>query len=200
MGSKSCSQRLTEPDAERSKIAEFGMTLEGPTARWHAKHLPGSFAMFEALKAKFLRLFHRQVEQRELVGQFYTTHQEEHETVPQFIIRFQTLHIQLTRAPPEDESKAVFLAALREPLRTMCGVLDFRTSTMDQVIDRVLFHVSRRITPDFARGRGSHVSTCPAMHNMPKLGPLNSRLHNENTMHDTPLTCAYNGPMGVQLA
>ena len=69
------SQRLTEPEAERSKIVEFSMTLEGPSARWHAKHLPGSFATFEALKTKFLRLFHRQVEQRELVGQFYTIHQ-----------------------------------------------------------------------------------------------------------------------------
>ena len=67
------SQRLTEPEVERSKVAEFGMTLEEPTARWHAKHLPGSFPTFDALKAKFLRLFHREVEQRELVGQFYTT-------------------------------------------------------------------------------------------------------------------------------
>ena len=32
------SQRLTEPEGERSKIAEFSMTLEGPAARWHAKH------------------------------------------------------------------------------------------------------------------------------------------------------------------
>ena len=32
--------------------------------------------------------------------------------VPQFIIFFQTLHNQLTRAPIEDEAKAVFLAAL----------------------------------------------------------------------------------------
>ena len=36
------SQRLIEPEAERSKIAEFAMTLEGLAARWHAKHLPGS--------------------------------------------------------------------------------------------------------------------------------------------------------------
>ena len=67
------SQRLTEPEAERSKIAEFGITLEGPAAQWHAKHLPGTFATFDALKARFLRFFHRQFEQRELVGQFYTT-------------------------------------------------------------------------------------------------------------------------------
>ena len=78
------------------------------------------------------------MEQRELVGQFYTTHQEEQETVPQFIIRFQTLQNQLTRAPPEDEAKVVFLAVLQEPFRTMCVVLDIQTSTMDQVIDRVL--------------------------------------------------------------
>ena len=56
------SKRLTEPEAERSKVAEFGMMLEGPATRWHAKQLPGSFAPFEVLKAKFLRLFHRQVE------------------------------------------------------------------------------------------------------------------------------------------
>ena len=110
------------------------MTLEEQAARWHAKHLPGSFATFKALKTKFFRLFHRQVEHHKLVGQYYTTHQEEH----QFIIRFQTPHNQLKRADPEDEAKAVFLAALREPLRTMCAVLDFQTNTMDQVIDRVL--------------------------------------------------------------
>ena len=85
-----------------------------------------------------MRLFHRKVEQRELVGQFYTVYQESNETDSQFVIRFQTLHIELTRAPPEDEAKAVFLAALREPLRTMLIVFDFGTSTMDEVIDRVL--------------------------------------------------------------
>ena len=55
------SQRLTDAKVERSKIMEFGMTLEGPT-QWHAKHLLGSFATFEALKTKFQRLFHRHVE------------------------------------------------------------------------------------------------------------------------------------------
>ena len=67
-------QRLKEAKVERSKIAEFGMTLVGPTTRWHKKHLPGSFATFEALRNKFLWLFHWQVEQRELVGQFYTVY------------------------------------------------------------------------------------------------------------------------------
>ena len=189
------------------------MTLEGPAARWHAKHLPGSFATFEALKAKFLRLFHRQVEQRELVGQFYTTRKEEQETVPQFIIRFQTLHSQLTRASLEDEAKAVFLAALREPVRTMCVVLDFWTSTMDQAIVLVqntmatirdgqthFFHVTRSTTPGSSEGRGSQVSTSPAMHDMPQLGPLNGRLHHANAMHDMPRTCTHNRPPRVQPA
>ena len=60
------SQRLMNVEAERSKIVAFGMTLEGPATQWHAKHLPGSFATFQALRDKFLRLFHRKVEQREL--------------------------------------------------------------------------------------------------------------------------------------
>ena len=48
------SHRLMDTEAEWAKIAEFGMTLEGPAACWHTKHLPGSFATFEALKTKFL--------------------------------------------------------------------------------------------------------------------------------------------------
>ena len=47
------------------------------------------------------------------------------------------MHSQLTRAPPEEEAKAVFLVALWE-LRTVCAVIDFRTNTIDQVIDRVM--------------------------------------------------------------
>ena len=47
------------------------------------------------------------------------------------------MHSQLSRAPPEEETKAIFLAALREPLRTVCTVIEFRTSTIDQVIDQV---------------------------------------------------------------
>ena len=47
------------------------------------------------------------------------------------------MHCQLSRAPPEAETKAIFLAALREPLRTVCTVIEFRTSTIDQVIDQV---------------------------------------------------------------
>ena len=76
------SQIPTEPEAKRSKVVEFGMTLEGPTARWHAKHLPQSLSTFKTLQAKFLRLFHRPVEQRELVDQFYTMRQEEQEIMP----------------------------------------------------------------------------------------------------------------------
>ena len=125
------SQRLNEAEAERSKIAEFGMTLEGQATQWPSKHLPGSIDTFEELKTRCLRFFHRQVDQREIVGQFYTTRQDPIETIQQFVIRFQKMHSQFTRAPPEEEAKAVFLAALREPLRTMCAVIDFQTSTVD---------------------------------------------------------------------
>ena len=114
------------------------MTLEGLVARWHAQHLSGSFATFDILREKFLGLFYLQVVQRQLVRQFYTTYQESNEIVPQFIIRFQTLHSQLTRAPSEDGAKAIFFVAPREPLRTMLAILDFQTNTIDQVIYRVL--------------------------------------------------------------
>ena len=73
-----------------------------------------------------------------MVGLFYTIQQEPTETIQQFVIRFQRMHSQLTRASPKEEAKAIFLAALREPLRTVCAVIDFRTSTINQVIDRVM--------------------------------------------------------------
>ena len=75
------SQRLNEAEAERSKIAEFGMTLEGQATQWPSKHLPGSIDTFEELKTRCLRFFHRQVDQREIVGQFCTTRQDPIETI-----------------------------------------------------------------------------------------------------------------------
>ena len=48
------------------------------------------------------------------------------------------MHNQLTWAPPEAEVKAIFLVALPERLCTVCAVIDFRTSMIDQVIDRVI--------------------------------------------------------------
>ena len=53
------SQRPADAQDEQSKIVELGMTLDRPTARWHAKHLPGIIDKFEALETGFLRLFHR---------------------------------------------------------------------------------------------------------------------------------------------
>ena len=123
--------------------------------------------------------------------------------MPQFIIQFHTLHTQLTQAPPEDEAKAVFLVALREPLRTMCGLLDFRTSTVDQVIDRVLEmdkNSSFMSLPGTSEGRRFEVLAGPAVHDVPQFGPLNGRLHSAHTVYDLQLSGTYNGPLRVQLA
>ena len=66
------SQRSTAAEAERSKMAEFGMTLEGPAARWHLTQDPNTITTFEALKTKFLHFIHKEVDQREIVNLFYT--------------------------------------------------------------------------------------------------------------------------------
>ena len=113
------------------------MTLEGPAARWHLTQDPRAITTFDALKTKFLHFFHKEVDKREMVGVFYTIRQEPTETIQQFVIRFQRMHSQLSRAPSEEETKAIFLATIWEPLRTVCIVIDFRTNTIDQVIDRV---------------------------------------------------------------
>ena len=82
------SQWLVEPETEKSKIVEFGLSLDGQAAGWYTQHNLAYFATFEDLQDKFLRLFHPQFTQRKLIERFYATYQEAHETVPQFIIWF----------------------------------------------------------------------------------------------------------------
>ena len=101
---------------EKLKIAKFGLSLEGQAACWYSQYKLEHFVTFQQLRDKFIRLFHREVTQREIIGQFYATYQEANETVPQFIIRFQNLQKQLTQSPLEDEVKEIFLMALWEPL------------------------------------------------------------------------------------
>ena len=75
------SQRLNAAEEERSKMAEFGMTLEGPAARWHLNQDPTTIPTFETLKTKFLHFFHKEVDQREMVGLFYTIRQDPTENI-----------------------------------------------------------------------------------------------------------------------
>ena len=58
--------------------------------------------------------------------------------MPQFVIQFQNLRLQISRPIPEDELKDIFLEALREPLRTTLGLFDFRNQSLEQVIDKAL--------------------------------------------------------------
>ena len=76
-------------------MAEFGLSLEGQSTNWHSQHEQGDFEFSKQLTDKFVRLVHRRIAQRELMSQLYATYQEPHETVTQFIIRFQNLQRQL---------------------------------------------------------------------------------------------------------
>ena len=109
-------QRLVVADAERSKIAEFGLSLDGQAAHWYSQHDLGEFTSFTVLRDQFIRLFHRQVPKRELYCQFYTISQEPQETIKQFTIRFQNLYRHLAREILADDLKETFLTALYEPL------------------------------------------------------------------------------------
>ena len=46
------SQRLAEPEAKKSKIAEFGLSLDGQTAGWYAQHKLDDYMTFEDLRDK----------------------------------------------------------------------------------------------------------------------------------------------------
>ena len=73
-----------------------------------------------------------------MIAQFYALYQEQHETVSQFVIRFQNLQLQISRPIPDNELKDVFLEAIREPLRTTLKVFDFRNQNIEQVIDKAI--------------------------------------------------------------
>ena len=70
--------------------------------------------------------------------QFYAISQETLEIVPQFVIRFQNFRWQLARQPPEEDVKETFLSAVREQLRTILAMFDFKEQSLEQVIDKAL--------------------------------------------------------------
>ena len=114
------------------------LSLDGPSANWFAQNGLKAFESFEQLTTKFIQLFHRQVPQKDLIGQFYVAYQEPHETTSQFVIRFQNLQLQISKKILDEELKDIFLEAIREPLRTTLAVFNFKNQSIDQVIDKAL--------------------------------------------------------------
>ena len=132
------SKRLGLVEANISKIAEFGLSLDGQAASWYSQNEISEFADFDQLKQEFVQLFHKRIPQRDLMSQFYASRQEANETVPQFVIRFQSLRRQLTRSPTPEELTEIFLTGLREPLRTTLQLMDLTGQPIEEVIKRVL--------------------------------------------------------------
>ena len=56
----------------------------------------------------------------------------------QFVIRFQSLQLQIAKTIPDAELKEIFLEAIQELLRTTLAVFDFTNQTIDQVTDKSL--------------------------------------------------------------
>ena len=54
----------------------------------------------------------------------------------QFIIRFQSLQLQIATKIPNAELKDIVLEAIQEPLQTTLAVFDFSDQTIDKVIDK----------------------------------------------------------------
>ena len=116
---------------------EFVLSLDGPSTNWFAQNGIRAFESFEQLTTKFTQLFHRQIPQKDLIGQFYAAYQEPNETVSQFVIRFQSLQLQIAKTIPDAELKDI-PEAIQEPLRTTLAVFDFTDQTIDKVIDKAL--------------------------------------------------------------
>ena len=68
------SQRLSEMDANKSKIAEFGLLLDGQSANYYSEHEEGEFQAFKQLITKFIRLFHQRNTKKELMSKLYVAY------------------------------------------------------------------------------------------------------------------------------
>ena len=90
---------------DKSKTAEFVLSLDGQFANWFAQNGLRAFETFKQLINKFLQLFDRQIPQKDLIAQFYASYQEPHEMVSQFVIHFQTLELHICRPILNNELK-----------------------------------------------------------------------------------------------
>ena len=64
------SKRLGLVEANISKIAEFGLSLDGQVASWYSQNEISEFADFDQLKQEFVQLFNRRIPQRDLMSKF----------------------------------------------------------------------------------------------------------------------------------
>ena len=100
-----------------------------------------------------MEIFHREIPVRELLCQFYAIQQGPHETVAQFVLRFQELYRQVASDVSANHLTDTFLGRLREPLRTTLALTDFSKKTIEQVVTRVLALTCTQKSNTFAMGR-----------------------------------------------
>ena len=67
-------QRLSTAAEDKSKIVQFVLSLDGPSANWFPQNGLKAFESFEQLTTTFIQLFHRQVPQKNLIRQFYAAY------------------------------------------------------------------------------------------------------------------------------
>ena len=96
---------------------------------------------------------------------------------------------------------------LREPLWTTMVVLYFKTSTIDQVIDKGLTMdwdqncssmLMGALQRAFSQGQEPVILTGNTMHNLLEPGPLKPGMHDVNTLCTMPLKGTYNRAVRVQ--
>ena len=108
-------QRLSTTDEDKSKIAEFVLSLDGASTNWFVQNGIRAIESFEQLTTKFTQVFHRQIPQKDLIRQFYAAYQEPNERVSEFIILFQTMQLQISKTIPDVDLKDYFFLGEGEP-------------------------------------------------------------------------------------
>ena len=81
-------QRFPDVEAHASKIAEFGLTLDGRATCWHSQMDLAAITTFDQLQSAFLHFFHQRVPQCEIIRQFYTIKQLPTKSVADFSLCF----------------------------------------------------------------------------------------------------------------
>ena len=86
----------------------------------------------------------------------------------QFVIRFQSLQLQIAKTIPDAELKDIFLEAIQEPLRITLAMFDFTDQTIDKVIDKAL-------AMDRTHKRKPTINMTTLTNNLPSLEELRFR-------------------------
>ena len=123
----------------------------------------------------------------------------------QFVIRFQSLQLQIAKKILDAELKDIFLEAIQEPLRTTLVVFDFSDQTIDKVIDKalVMYHTHKSkatinmttLNNNLPSLEELQVPTSRIMYDLSQYRTLDSSVESSHSLYDLSFQSSLGGSM-----